>query len=102
MYIYHIDAKGVYNRFDALTVKNKHVVPYKGLNMCIASAEDTIGHKLLFGGYQDIKDAESILLRQSELDMEYLEELCENLGVLNELETVRKKINKTNKKKSRK
>lgn len=89
---YHIDAKGVYNRFDALTVKNKYVVPYEGLNMCIASAEDTVAHKLLFGGYQDIKDAESILLRQSELDMEYLEELCENLGVLNEFRTVKKKV----------
>lgn len=41
----------------------------------------------------------SILLRQPENDMGYLEELCEKLGVLNELETVRKKINKTNEKK---
>lgn len=88
---YHIDVKGVYSKFDALTVRNKVIVPYEGHNMCIASAEDTIAHKLLFGGYQDIRDAESILLRQAELDMEYLEELCEELGVLDELETAKKR-----------
>ena len=89
---YHIDAKGVYNKFDALTVRNKVLVPYEGQDMHIASAEDTIAHKLLFGGYQDLKDAESILLRQSGLDMNYLVELCEDLGVLDEFEAIRKKV----------
>lgn len=89
---YHVDAKGVYNKFDALTVRNRAVVPYEGHNMHVASAEDTIAHKLLFGGYQDVKDAGSILLRQSKLDMKYLEELCKDLGVINELETIKKKI----------
>jgi len=89
---YHIDAKGIYNKFDALTVRNRVIVPYEGHDMHIASAEDTIAHKLLFGGYQDMEDAESILLRQSELDMNYLEELCEDLGVLEESETIRKKV----------
>lgn len=89
---YHIDAKGVYNKFDALTVRNRAVVPYEGHTMHIASAEDTLAHKLLFGGYQDVKDAESILLRQSELDMNYLEELCKDMGVLDEFEIIRKKI----------
>ncbi|MBU7009076.1 MAG: hypothetical protein HXS46_00180 [Theionarchaea archaeon] len=89
---YHADVKGVYDKFDALTVRNRVLVPYEGHNMCIASAEDTIAHKLLFGGYQDVKDAESILLRQSELDMGYLEELCGELGVLDELEIIKKRI----------
>lgn len=89
---YHIDAKGVYNKFDALTVRNKVAVPYEGHDMHIASAEDTIAHKLLFGGYQDVEDAESILLRQSELDMKYLVELCEEMGVSDELEKIRKNI----------
>ena len=89
---YHIDAKGVYNKFDALTVQNRAVVPYEGHTMHIASAEDTVAHKLLFGGYQDVKDAESILLRQSELDMNYLEELCKDMGVIDEFEIIRKKI----------
>jgi len=90
---YHIDAKGAYNEFDALTIKNKLVVLYEGHKMCIASPEDTIAHKLLFGGHQDIKDAQSILVRQSgKIDKNYLEELCENLGVLNELETLKERI----------
>jgi hypothetical protein len=90
---YHIDAKGIYNTFDALTIKNKSFIPYEGHTICIASPEDTIAHKLFFGGHQDIKDSESILLRQSKkIDNTYLEELCENLGVLHELEELRKKI----------
>lgn len=89
---YHIDVKGVYNEFDALTIKNKVIISYEDHNLCIASAEDTLAHKLLFGGYQDMKDAESILLRQSNLDTEYLEELCKKMGVLDELGALRKKI----------
>ncbi len=65
---------------------------YEGHNMHIASAEDTIAHKLLFGGYQDIRDAESIFLRQSELDMTYLEKLCDELGILTEFEKFKEKI----------
>lgn len=89
---YHIDAKGVYNEFDALTLKNKSVVPYEGHNICVASPEDTVAHKLLFGGYQDVADVEGILLRQRHIDMEYLEELCKKLGVLAELHDIREKM----------
>ena len=89
---YHIDAKGIYNKFDALTVRNKHIIRYEGHDMCIASAEDTIAHKLLFGGHQDVKDAESILARQPHINSTYLEELCRNLGVSHELDVIKKKI----------
>jgi hypothetical protein len=87
-----MDAKGIYNKFDALTVKNKHIIRYEGHDMCIASAEDTIAHKLLFGGHQDVKDAEGILTRQPHINSTYLEELCRNLGVSHELDVIKKKI----------
>lgn len=89
---YHVDAKGVYDEVDALTVKNKVGILYEGCTMYIASAEDTVAHKLLFGGVQDIKDAESIVVRQKNLDSEYLEELCRNLEVLNEFQNMKEKI----------
>ncbi|MGC1121558.1 MAG: hypothetical protein WBA22_10745 [Candidatus Methanofastidiosia archaeon] len=89
---YHVDVKGVYDKFDALTVKNRIAISYYDHTINMASAEDTIAHKLLFGGYQDIRDAESILLRQSVIDTEYLEAVCRELGVLAELEAIKKRI----------
>lgn len=89
---YHIDSKGVYNKFDALTIKNKLKIAYEGIALCIASPEDAIAHKLLFGGHQDIKDVETILLRQHKVDMDYLTELCGSMGILNELETIKKRL----------
>lgn len=89
---YHVDAKGVYSEFDALTVKNKHTIQYKGRAIYVASAEDTIAHKLVLSGPQDIEDAESILLRQPHLDMLYLEQLCQKLGVADDLSRMKKEM----------
>lgn len=89
---YHVDVKGVYDKFDALTIKNRIAINYYDHMLNMASAEDTTAHKLLFGGHQDIKDAEGILLRQSAIDMEYLEALCKELGILAELEAMKERI----------
>jgi hypothetical protein len=89
---YHVDVKGIYDKFDALTIKNRIAIDYCDHIMNMASAEDTLAHKLLFGGHQDMRDAESILLRQSVIDMEYLEALCKELGILAELQAMKEKI----------
>lgn len=93
---YHVDAKGVYNEVDALTMKNRCSIRYEGHEMCVASAEDTVAHKLLFGGHQDSADAESILVRQPAIDGEYLRELCEIMGVSEELEAMMRKVENLN------
>lgn len=90
---YHIDVKGIYSPSDAITIKNRRSVSYEGYNMYIASPEDTIAHKLLYGGYQDIEDAKSILIQHSDLDMDYLEELCRKLAVLDEFKNIKKIAN---------
>lgn len=61
----------------------------------VASPEDTIANKLLFGSDQDIKDAEGIYVRQFDnLDMEYLAERCKKLDVLEEFSAMKIRIEK--------
>lgn len=83
---YHVDAKGVYGERELRTMRTKKKVKIKGVNMYIASAEDTIANKLVFGSEQDLKDAEGIYIRQlGKLDMKYLEKICREMRVEGEL-----------------
>ncbi len=84
--MYRLDIKGMYNEMDERVLKNKVQIEYLGTSINIASAEDTIANKLLFGREQDINDALGIYVRQKQkLDMNYLEALCMRLGVDEEL-----------------
>ncbi len=85
--LFRLDIKGVYDSNAKITMKNRRKVEYEGLKMYVASPEDTIANKLLYGSDQDIEDAEGIYVRQKEkLDTEYLEERCKSMGVLERLE----------------
>ncbi len=67
-----------------------------GIKIYIASPEDTIANKLLFGSEQDILDAMSIYVRQmGKLDMDYLGEVCREMGVLDELQKLRRRVEET-------
>ncbi|MEW6592623.1 MAG: DUF6036 family nucleotidyltransferase [Candidatus Hadarchaeota archaeon] len=84
--MFRLDIKGVYNEMDKRTFKNRKSFRYKGTKIYIASAEDTIANKLVFGSEQDLKDAEGIFIRQlGKLDMKYLERICVEMGVGKEL-----------------
>lgn len=88
-----LDIKGIYEEKDSVTLKNRKEVEYDGITMYVASPEDTIANKLYYGSEQDIEDAESVYVRQEgDLDMEYLEERCQSLGVMNELKEMKKEI----------
>jgi len=90
---YHIDATGVYNENNLQTIKNRKKIKINNVTCYIASAEDTIASKLLFGSEQDIKDAEGIYARRSgKLKMDYLESRCKNLGVYNEFLKMKKRV----------
>lgn len=91
--MYRLDIKGMYNEMDERVLKNKVRVGYLGTTIYVASAEDTIANKLLFGREQDINDALGIYVRQKQkLDMNYLEALCLRLGVQEELKNLMRKI----------
>ncbi len=89
--LFRLDIKGVYDSGARRTLKNRKKVEYDGIIMYVASPEDTISHKLLYGSEQDIEDAESIYVRQDDkLDQDYLEKVCEEMGVGEELEEIKK------------
>ncbi len=90
---YYIDAKGIYNENDRITLKRRRKVSLADFEFYVASPEDTIANKLLFGSEQDVKDAEGIYARQLDnLDMAYLEERCERLEVYEEFSTMKTRV----------
>jgi len=90
--MFRLDIKGVYNEMDERTIKNKKTVKLDHIVIYIASPEDTIANKLLFSREQDVNDAQGIYARQYDvLDMEYLENVCEKLGVRDALFDLKKK-----------
>lgn len=91
--MYRLDIKGMYNEMDERVLKNKVWVEHLATTIYVASAEDTIANKLLFGREQDINDALGIYVRQKpRLDMNYLDTLCMRLGVHEELKNLMRKI----------
>ena len=90
---YHLDAKGIYSENDRLTLTKRRKVSLADFEFYVASPEDLIANKLLFGSEQDIKDAEGIYARQLDnLDMAYLEGRCKSLGVYEELFALKKRV----------
>jgi len=84
--MFRLDIRGIYNEMDKRTFERRTSFKYKGTEIYMASAEDTIANKLLFGSEQDLKDAEGIYIRQlGKLDMKYLEKICREMGVEEEL-----------------
>lgn len=94
-YVYHIDAKGVYSEREKESLSMRREIRIDGIRIYVSSPEDTIANKLLFGSEQDIKDAESIYVRQKEkIDVAYLEKRCRELGVYGEYKEMIERIKK--------
>ena len=88
-----LDIKGIYGENDRITLERRSKVSLADFAFFVASPEDTIANKLLFGSEQDVKDAEGIYARQFEnLDMAYLEKRCKKLGVYEEFLTMKKRV----------
>ncbi len=88
-----LDIKGAYTDTDRETINRRVSFEYKGKNLYIASAEDTIINKLLFGREQDIRDAEGIYVRQlPRLETQYIEKRCKKLHIWKEFTDMRKRV----------
>ena len=88
-----LDIKGIYGENDRITLERRSKVSLADFEFYVASPEDTIANKLLFGSEQDVKDAEGIYVRQFDnLDMAYLEKRCKKLGVYEEFLTMKRRV----------
>ncbi len=85
--LFRVDIKGIYNECDRRTMNNKKKIEFEGITMFVASPEDTIAHKLLYGSEQDLSDAEGIYVRQLKtLDHAYLMDVCKKMRVQDDLQ----------------
>lgn len=92
---YLIDAKGIYTAREEEVLRRKRTVSLRNTPIYIASPEDTLINKLTYGSEQDIRDAEGIWVRQiGKLDTGYLEDRCRALGVLEEFEEMKRRVEK--------
>ena len=88
-----LDIKGIYGENDRIALKRRRKVSSADFEFYVASPEDLIANKLLFGSEQDVKDAEGIYARQLDnLDMAYLEKRCKRLGIYEEFLTMKKRV----------
>lgn len=83
---YHADVLAAHRPSHGWTLEGRRRIEIEGRECWIASPEDTIANKLVFGSEQDLQDAAGILARLDEdLDRERLEELAARLGVREDL-----------------
>ena len=88
-----LDIKGIYGENDRITLERRSKVSSADFAFFVASPEDTIANKLLFGSEQDVKDAEGIYVRQfDDLDMAYLEKRCKKLEVYEEFLMMKRRV----------
>ncbi len=93
--VYHIDAKGAYGAGEKQTIKTERKIDNNGVEILMASPEDTIINKLIFAREHDINDAIGIYVRQTgKLDEKYIEENAKKRGVYDELLKIKDKIKK--------
>ena len=85
-YIIYRESHSKYKRIGPIGLKRRVRIDFGGLECWVASKEDYIISKLVFGGWQDYTDALGCWLRFSEeLDREYLEEVSKEIDVYREL-----------------
>lgn len=90
---YHVDLLPANDPSHAWTLEARERVELEGQPCWIASAEDTIANKLVYGSEQDIQDAAGILARRHpDIDHSRLESLCTDLGVEAELESLKRRV----------
>ncbi len=90
-----LDIKGVYNEADKRTLDNRRAMTFQGTKIFLASPEDVIWGKLLYGSEQDIEDAEGIYVRQLPvLDIRYLEGICAAADLRRKLDEMRQRVEK--------
>ena len=92
---YIIDQKSMskYKKIGPLGLKRRLRINFAGIECWVASKEDYILSKLVFGGWQDYSDALGCWLRfQDELDKDYLELTSKQLDIIEEFKLLRSGI----------
>lgn len=90
--VFRLDIKGVYTQFDKESLERRRVIKVKNTKINLCSPEDLILCKLDFGSEQDLNDARSILLRQKNLDLNYLKKKSKKMKIFDKLKNLLEEI----------
>ncbi len=94
MHLTKMDSQPVnrYKKLAVLALKRRIRLDYLGTAFWAQGKEDFIVAKLVYGGYQDYKDALACWIRfQHELNVSYLKETVQSLGVTELLDAIMQK-----------
>ena len=84
-YFIYLKSSSKYKKIGPIGLKRRSRINFGGVECWVASREDYILSKLVFGGWQDYTDALGCWLRfQDELDKEYLELISKELEIQQE------------------
>jgi len=82
-----------YKKIGAVALNRRVMEKLFGIECWIASKEDFIVGKLVYGGWQDFNDALGCWMRFNEmLDLIYLEKICKELGIYREYDLLKSGI----------
>lgn len=62
-----------YTPYETAALARVNKISIKGQDVCFASAEDVIIHKIFAGRPRDLEDVRSILLKNADLDLAYID-----------------------------
>lgn len=93
--IFHADVLPASEDSHERTLEARRRVEIQGRGCWIASPEDTVANKLVFGSERDLQDAAGILVRLGDdIDPTLLRNRCERLGVADDLRDLRERIDR--------
>jgi len=93
---YRLDCKGAYSPRERESLRGRTRRKLGKTWVALDSVENLIAHKLLFGAEHDVADAETVYVRQKGLiDGRRLRERAAALGVLDELEALLRRVERT-------
>lgn len=70
--------------YEAQAIRRSNRVDINGVEVCFASPEDVVLHKIFAGRPRDIEDARSILLRNADLDTSYMRDWLDRFDIMSE------------------
>lgn len=70
--------------YEAQAIHRSNRVDIKGVEVCFASPEDVVLHKIFAGRPRDLEDARSILLRNPDLDISYMRDWLDRFDITSE------------------
>ena len=78
--------------YEAQAMKRVNKKMIQGIEVCFASPEDVIIHKIFAGRPRDIEDVRSILLRNADIDMKYIRSWLDEFDLASEEHGFRKRF----------